>query len=280
MTVSTKTAAQAAPRNDWLTVAAMAVVTYLLSAFTHEMLGHGVASLLVGARIVHVTSLDLVYDASHLTAAQGRFIAAAGCAAQFILAGILILVYRAVRDRVAPTTRYFLWLLLYINLFIPAGYLMALSFAPFGDWNDFVQGLPQQVLWRLGFTVLGTAITFAAAIAGARALDPFLGRDQAERSSRALVLTLVAYLAGSIVNTLAGVLNPDGAILVLISAAAASFGGTIFLFWTGRFAVWMFKPTPATPAVPLTVTRSLPWLVAGGVAALIYFVVLGPGVPR
>lgn len=278
--MSAETSVVPAPRNDGWTVAAMAIVAYLLSAFTHEMLGHGLASLMVGSKILHVTSLDLVNDTTKLSAAQIRFVAAAGCVAQFVMAGILFFVYRAVRAMVAPTTRYFLWLFLYINLFIPAGYLLALSFAPFGDRNDFVQGLPQQVLWRVGLTLLGLVITFAAALAAAKELDPFLGRDKADRSARALALTLVAYLAGSAANTLAGVLNPDGAILVLTSAAAASFGGTIFLFWTGRFAVWMFDPTPATPAVPLAVTRSVPWLSAGLVALLIYFLVLGPGVPR
>jgi hypothetical protein len=41
---------------------------------------------------------------------------------------------------------------------------------------------------------------------------------------------LALYLVGGAVNTLAGIFNPDSPLVVLTSAAAASFGGTIGLF--------------------------------------------------
>ncbi len=266
-----------AARLDVVTIAAMAIVVYLLAAIIHEVLGHGLAALAVGAPIRHVTSLDLAAETGDLSAGQQRLVAAAGCLAQFVAAGVLGLLYRRLAASLSDNGRYFLWLLTLINVLIPAGYLTALSFAPFGDWNDFVADLPAPLLWRTALTLLGTAITVAAAFIGARALRPYLGSDKAPRARRALLLTLVPYLAGSAANTLAGVLNPDGALLVLTSAAAASFGGTIFLFWTGQFARSM---APSGGGKALTVRRSTGWYALGVVALLIYFLVLGPGIPR
>lgn len=264
---------------DLQTVAAMAIIAYLLSAIIHEALGHGLAALLLGAKIRHVTSLDLVSNTAGLGAWSIRAIAAAGCVAQFIVAGVLYLVYRATAATAAPDRRYFLWLFMTINLFIPAGYLMALSFAPFGDWNDFVQGLPLQVVWRLAFTLSGVAISLAALFGAVRGLAPFIGRDKQMRYRRGFALTLTPYLVGSLANTLAGVFNPDSPLLILSSAAAASFGGTIFLFWTG-YVAWASPPTADTPTKPLTIARSPIWIGMGVVALIIYFFVLGPGIPR
>lgn len=268
----------ASATNDLLTIGAMAIVAYLISAFTHEALGHGVASLIVGAPIEHVTSLDLASDLSHVSPWAGRFVDAAGCLAQFLLAAVMYFVYR----RTPPSNanwRFFTWMLSFINVLIPAGYLMALSFAPFGDWDAFVQGLSPEFLWRAGLTLIGAAITLAAMFIGADQLNEFLGRERGQRFRRAMALTATTYLAGSAANTLAGVLNPDGAILVLTSAAAASFGGTICLFWTG-FIAGRRPPRVEPPEKPVTVTRQLGWLIAGAVALLIYFAVLGPGIPR
>ena len=94
---------------------------------------------------------------------------------------------------------------------------------------------------------------------------------------------MVPYLVGGAVNTLAGIFNPDSPLLVLTSAAAASFGGTICLFWAG-FTAGMSTPNiptdaPTSRAVNM-VTRSWGWVGLGAAAVLVYFLVLGPGIPR
>ena len=282
MTTSSSASGRATGRatstNDLFTIGAMAIVAYLISTFTHEALGHGLASLIVNAPIKHVTSLDLVSDLSHLTPWGARFVDAAGCAAQFILAGVVYVIYRRTPSATG-NWRYFLWLLYFINVLIPAGYLLVLSFASFGDWNAFVQGLRPELLWRVVLTLIGASITLAAIFIGARQLDEFLGQDVTKRFGRAMQLVLTSYLVGSTVNTLAGIFSPDGAILVLISAAAATFGGTICLFWTGYVAGHL-PPRADTPILPRVVTRQAGWLIAGTVALVIYFAVLGPGIPR
>lgn len=267
-------ASESAAHIDLVTVGCIAVVTYLISVFTHEALGHGVAALIVGAHVTQVTSVDL--DASSVGGWADRFVDAAGCLAQFILGGVVLAVYRS-RPPTQANARYFAWLLAHLNLFIPAGYLMALSLANFGDWNAFVQGLPHAFLWRLGLTVLGVSLSLAALFSAVQGLDPFLGRERRTRKRRGFTLAMTPYLVGSIVNTLAGALNPVSPMLILISAAAASFGGTALLAWSG---ILVRDAHTRTPETPLTPARSSLWIASGVIALLIYFLALGPGLPR
>ena len=133
-------------------------------------------------------------------------VAAAGCAANLVLAEIAITLLRVYCTE-TPTTRFFLWLLGTNNLLIPGGYMMVLTFVGIGDWNDFIQGLPNVFVWQLGITLLGVAliVSLTGLFWGARNIDPFLGTQK--RGRRALTLTLTAYLAGATANTLAGILK-------------------------------------------------------------------------
>jgi hypothetical protein len=264
-----------APHIDLLTIVAIAIVTYLASTIMHEALGHGLVALILGMHPTRVTSVDLEVSFNGVAAWKMRSVAAAGCVANVVLALIAIFLFLTLRTKTSAATRFFFWLLATNNLLIPGGYMMVLTFLGFGDWNDFVQGLPNQFAWRLAITIVGVVLSLLGLFWGIRSIDAFLGREG--RGKRAILLTLTAYLAGGIANTLAGVLNPTSAALVITSAAASSFGGTIWLLWIN---VGVSKPRVTTPATPLTPQRSLLWLALGVLALLIYFLVLGPGLPR
>jgi hypothetical protein len=272
----TSSPGETAAHIDIVTVSAIAIVTFLISTVAHEALGHGLVSLLVGLHPTRVSSVDLEVSFTGIPAWKVRVVAAAGCVANLVLAGIAITLLRVLRTE-TPTTRFFLWLLGTNNLLIPGGYMMVLTFVGIGDWNDFVQGLPNMFVWRLGITLLGVIISLAGLFWGARNIDPFLGNQKRVRGRRALTLTLTAYLAGATANTLAGILNPTSPMLILISAAASSFGGTIWLLWINA-AIGRSQPT--TPAIALTPQRDWLWITLGIVALLVYFLVLGPGLPR
>jgi len=263
-------------RVDILTVAAIAVVTYFLSTLAHEAVGHGLASVLVGLHVQRVTSVDLEVSFIGIPAWKVRVVAAAGCVANLVLAGLAMVLLR-VTTRRTPTTRFFLWLLATNNMLIPGGYLMVLTFLGIGDWNDFVQGLPNVFLWQLGLTLLGVLLSFTGLLWGAQHIDQFLGRDARLRGRRVLALTLTAYLAGSAANTFAGILNPTSPTLILISAAASSFGGTVWLLWINAFTR---KVRTTTPEMALVPERSWFWIGLGLLALILYLLVLGPGLPR
>ncbi len=263
-------------RVDILTIAAIAIVTYLISTITHEAVGHGLSAILLGVPVQRVTSVDLEANFVGIALWKVRVISAAGCGANLLLAGLAFNTLRITAIK-TPTIRFFLWLLTTNNLLIPGGYLMVLTFLGIGDWDMFVQGLPNDFLWRVGLTLLGVLLSLAGLFWGGRAIDPFLGREKWLRGKRALTLTLTAYLAGSTANTLAGAFNPTSPTLILISAAASSFGGTVWLLWINAFTRRVYTNTSEVALVP---QRSWHWIVLGVLALLFYFFVLGPGIPR
>ncbi len=76
----------------------------------------------------------------------------------------------------------------------------------------------------------------------------------------------------------AGALNPQGMVLILISAAASTFGGTSGLMWTTN---WLKRGTliPCGPqADPMPIQRSWPLIVTAGAVALAFIAVLGPSI--
>ena len=76
---------------------------------------------------------------------------------------------------------------------------------------------------------------------------------------------------------MAGALNPQGWILVALSAAASTFGGTSGLLWTIDWLNRGWIPLGSEPE-PMPIGRSWPWMAAACILALVFIFVLGPGV--
>lgn len=177
---------------------------------------------LVGGHLLHFSSADADYSGNGLTAGAIRMINAAGIVMNLVFGFIVLTIFRLLSN-LSGNMKYFLWLLGHVNLFIGGGYMIALSFAGFGDVDQFVEGLAYPTIWKVAFTLLGVLISFSALKHGVKTLDPFLGDDYAERRRRGRALTLIPYLLSGIVSVTAGLFNPVGMVLVAISAAASSF---------------------------------------------------------
>ena len=267
-------AADPFPANDLLTVIGIALIVGLIAVFVHEALGHGLAVVLTGHQLTRVTSVDAEFDDGAIAPRALRFIAAAGAFANVVVGFLAWGALRAVRG---AQGRYFLWLLGFSNFLVAGGYLLALSFTSFGDVHDFMAGLPLKPLWQIVSTAIGVVVSLVALRLAMRRLDPFLGWGLAARKRRAIMLALPPYFAIGVSAIVAGALNPTSPELILISAAAASFGGNAFLVW---LPMWVHEESATTPREPLIVGRSWPWIAAGVVALLLRVVVLGPGLPR
>jgi len=264
---------------DLLTVAAITIVCSLLGSIVHEALGHGLTALLLGLHPQHVSTVDLGISYVGVPDWKRRIVNAAGCGAQILAALITFGLLRLIK-RGNANTRYFLWLFTTNSLFSVGGYLMIPTLFGFGDWESFVRGLPSPDIWKIGLVLLGVLISLLGLFLGVRYLEPFAGRATTgpeARRRRRLKLIFTPYLVSGIVATLASVFNPTSPLLILISGAAASFGGNAFLLFILSFA----HKTPATTSeIPLTPTRDWLWIGLGIVALFVFFFVLGPGLPR
>lgn len=176
----------------------------------------------------------------------------------------------------AATGRYFLWLFLTLNLLQAFGYWMFSGIGGIGDWNAVVADSPNYALWRIALA--GTAAyMFVAVPIALRRLLPFLTARDPGRMAAAVRLTVVPYIAAGMLYVTAGLLNPESPWLVLISAAAASFGGASALAWMAQLLRNRERyPPGAAPAE--SIARSWPWLFAGAIVALFFIAVLGPGI--
>ena len=165
-----------------------------------------------------------------------------------------------------------------VNLYSGTGYFLFSGIGGIGDWGDFIQGLGPQWLWRVGLTILGAVAYFLAARTTLLELRPFIGSHKRERYRYALRLTAIPYFSGGILMCIAGALNPRGMILILISAAASTFGGTSGLMWATN---WLNRGSMipyGPPAEPIPIDRSWRLIAAAGVLAVAFVCVLGPSV--
>ncbi len=268
-------ARQGTALDPW-TVGAIAVVAYALGNVVHEGLGHGGACLLVGGRPEELNAIFFECAVEGLPSSAGRWLAAGGSIANLVVAALAWASLRTLPSRWGRA-RDFAWLVLTVNVLQPFGYLLFSGLGGIGDWAVVVRGLQPALGWRLGLAVLGAVLYFwVAPRLLMPELEPFLGSVMEERVARSRTLALVPYLAGGTTFVLAGLLNPHGLSLVLISAAAASFGGTSLLAWYP--GVWA-RRAPAGSAEPsLGVARSWPWLALAAVVLGVFVGVLGPGV--
>ncbi len=129
------------PTHDLLAVAAVGLVVYALSNLLHEGLGHGGTCLLVGGKPVVLSSLHFHGDTEGLSRGANRLIAAGGTLANLLVGGIALAALSHSRTLLAQT-RYFFWLLAFVNLFQGTGYFLFSGVTGIGDWTAVIAGLP------------------------------------------------------------------------------------------------------------------------------------------
>jgi hypothetical protein len=259
---------------DLPTVLSIAVVAYCLTNVIHEGLGHGGACLVAGGKPLELNAIFFRSEDAAMTAAGRRLLAAGGSIANLVFA-IAAWVALRLHHRPGPL-HYFFALMLALNLLMPFGYLLFSGLGGFGDWAVFIEDLGPPLLLRAVLAASGAFLYFVVAPRIVMpALNPYLGREPTGRAARARVFSLYPYLIGGSVYIIAGLFNPFGWKVVVLSAAAASFGGASLLAWYpgGADAAWR----AAAPEEPADVPRSLPWIMGAAVAAAIFVGVLGPG---
>jgi hypothetical protein len=248
-----------APRHSKATIISMAVIASAIGTLLHEGIGHGVTAWLRGDVVTELTS-------NHLSLLRpDRWVDAGGTLANLIVGSGSLLASRKLEDR--ANLRYFFWILAAFNLLSGAGYFMFSGIFGFGDWYEVIQGLPHQFAVRAGMTVLGAGLYALVVRLLAVSVHPFVP----DRPTYNVVGRLPYYAAG-IFSCLAGMLDPLGLKLLLVSTIPAAFGGSSGLIWANEL-----MPRRA-PDQSLVVHRAPAWWIAAVVVGICYIVLLGRGV--
>ena len=254
---------------DLFTIAAITIASTVITSFIHEALGHGGMCVAAGGnpRVLSTVHFECSVDT--------RLIAAGGTLANLIFGALSWGIARTFRK--SASWRYFFWQLMTFNLFDAGGYFLFSGVGNFGDWAAVVAGWHPAWAWRIGLVALGTLSYFLLFVPLClRELRPFLSKDPLIRVARARRITLLPYWTTGILSSIAGALNPVGPLLILLSAAAASFGGKSGLAW-----MWMLLRGPRIPSSELQmpeIQRSWGWMVVAIILAIVFIAVLGPGV--
>lgn len=254
-------------RDDLWTLAAFGVLAYMISNVLHEGLGHGGAAWLSGAR--HITVTSTYMDAGFDT----RWILAAGTLVNLAVGVLGLAMLRGMR-RSGILARLFVWTFTAFNLLLGTGYFLFSGVGGIGDWAEWMKGLSPGWAWRVGFALLGAVSYCASAWVLVRELAAIAGLNDA----RMRRMTWVIYFAGGLTACLAGVRNPMGWKLVLISAAASSFGGASGLLWIPSIAAPAARKQQQKETAAVAIP-GLPLLWAVTAVLLVEYVWwLGPGI--
>src|SRR4030095_12088827 len=152
------------------TLAAIAATAFALCDLVHEVVGHGIAALLVpGIQVVSLSSVALQ------TTGDSRIVAAAGTIANILSGSVALALFHQQR-RFSPGT-YFLWLFGSLNLLNGSGYPLYSAILRSGDLAVVVQGLQPVWGWRVGLGVVGAAMYTGVVMLSAHELARAVRRD-------------------------------------------------------------------------------------------------------
>jgi len=261
--------------SDLVTVASLAVLAYAAANVLHEALGHGGACLLAGGTPIRLTSVSFECSTAGLGPGASRLVAAGGSIVNLLVGVLAALTY----DRATASStgaRFFLWLFATINLLQAFGYLMFSGLGRIGDWAVVMAPVEPAWAWRVGLSIAGFLLYWLTTKRAFDALGRFIGGRPSDRFLIGKRLALTSYAIGAALYLLSGMLNPGGVLLLAVSAAAASLGGTSGLAWGPQ--LMRRHPSREGGDVPARILRNTTVVAAAGIVALVFIFVLGPGV--
>jgi hypothetical protein len=272
------TITKANPKNyvsDYLTVIALSTLAYTIAVLLHEHLGHALACVSLGG---HPSELGAYYvncQYANMPDLSIRLVALAGPIVSLITGVIGLLVLDRIPQGFSHL-RYWIWLFGTISLMTATGYLLFSGITGLGDFGTSRDGtlyLTQpEWLWRLASVVIGGAGYALVIYFSLRKMDKLIGGGGTERVARGQTLALTSYLTGAMMAVLIGLLNPQGIVIVLISAVASTLGGTSGLVWMMQ----MLDRKKASSNSPLLLARNWFWICTGFIVTMLYAIIFGP----
>ncbi|HKC62413.1 MAG TPA: hypothetical protein VKB86_02190, partial [Pyrinomonadaceae bacterium] len=144
----------------------------------------------------------------------------------------------------------------------------------YGDSYILIQGLPGELFWRIGVVVAGALICWLSFRVCRKELGRLIGFGGLDARTVVWRLVVPAYLAGGVMTVTSALFSQLDAKWAQLQAAGGTFGLTV---WLLLLPLTIHEP-PTAAEHPFMIRRSVWWIVAGALCALVFIVVLGPGV--
>jgi len=248
------------------TTASIAIAAYAAMDMSHEVLGHGVATLFVD----DVTPVSLTTVALGSKGAVSRLVALAGPLMNLALGVLAMAWFR--RLTTVGTGSLFLWLFATVSLLNGTGYPTYSGILDFGDMAVVIDGWQPHLLWRIGLAVPGAAGYYLALRVASASLARWL---EAGGVCREVIprLTWPAYVAGGLLLVAGAAMNPIPN-LVLLAGVSGGFGCMLGMVFVPAF----LEPAVHETAGDLPWGWSWPWIGGAVLVAAIFVFVIGPGI--
>jgi hypothetical protein len=263
------------PLPDLLTLIAISALAYVLSAALHEHLGHALTCVALGSRVTEMGAYYISCDDVRLSSFGIRLVELAGPLVS-VLTGVVCLALLRRLPRLPAAAFYFLWLLGALGLMDAAGYALFSGASGQGDLgttgDGALHGVTPEWLWRVGLFLVGVLTYIWVMRIAVAAIAPRASGSGDDRIRCAHRAALVSYLTGGAVAVLIGLLNPHGLVIVILSAMASSFGGTIGLI----FMMQWLQRQPQAQGPGLYFARSWSWIATAAVVTVAYAAIFGP----
>lgn len=281
---------------DRLTVIAIAAIAYAAANFTHEIIGHCGMALVVGTKCTVISSTYIPLE-TFPPIWKYNIIAVAGVTANFAVGLVCLTSLRHSRRREAdsgrreakegsrasgaggrgvaqPPTRYLLWLLMAVNLFLASTYIAFAPIIKFGDSYILIQDLSGQIFWRPAVALAGAIAWWFSFRLCRIELARLIGAKGHEARAIAWQLVVPSYLTGGVLTVASALFSQLDWKIAQLEAAGGTFGLTIWLLLLPFF----LPQIEMTAGEPLSVPRSVGWIIAGALTAVIFVGVLGRGI--
>lgn len=248
--------------DDAATLGAIGVAAYLLADVAHEAIGHGLACL------AHPEQIALLTSVYFRCSIRSPLVAVAGPAVNLVLAAV----FGTGIGRIQPMNsgwRLFGFLTTAFNLFWGAGSMVYHSLSNQDDWAIGVAGLEPAIVWRGGLVVVGSGLYYLGVGHVVRVM-----RSSSTAIGRTRRLVLIPYVISGAAACAAAALyrpHPLAAIREGFLEAYAANAGLL----AAALPWWSSAPSAALPPI----TRSVGWVAAGGLAFVIFALLLGRGLP-
>lgn len=260
--------------DDAWSLAAIAVLAFVLADVAHEVIGHGIGYVLAGGKACVLTTTRLIAEGQRLGDFGGTVFDMGGPFGNLSFAAIAWLGQRVVK-RPAPRLRLLLWLLMTFSLFWGFGYLLFCGIVARGDWFALIRGTKPLWLWRSVFVIAGLGLYLACEKLVAAELHWIVRGSDANWRTRVRRLVFTSYVAGGLIACAGAIFDPRGIWEVWNSGAMSSFVAAVGLLRTPQ----LFPGQPdKTVAYVSVVNRNAGWILAAAIVSIFYIAVLGPGV--
>jgi hypothetical protein len=247
------------------TLIAITVIAYAASSLTHELIGHGTGCLLTGVKPLLLSSIIL-------TSAGGNRIVDVGGPVANVVFGVGAF-YLFVRRPNFTAFSYFLWLFAAFNLLVAAGYLFWSGLMNVGDWAFVIKGLHPAYAWRAGIGIIGAVSYLAVVRLLAHSIARLVNQGQVARSDVPRLI-FPAYLASGVLAVASAALNPISTRLIWVNGFSGSF-----LAFLGMLRIpSLLAPSALDTNRGQAIQLSWAWVIGGAVVAIVFILVLGPGI--